>query len=193
MCLSEFFLPRLLHYYYVLPHSLKSMQERMATVLGVQAYTVTVTTSVDLRVNQSQFAPGFWQINWIPSNQVIPQAAYCLPPLDHISHWRQVEAWKTHCMELVTLWKHNSSFGGLRTSLVALRSSLGGIGHLRTSLVVTVVCVFAVWWCQSTTDTRTTPRSACGGHMQVWWSFGHCGSEVSWLGGLRLRLVWVRI
>ena len=57
-------------------------------------------------------------------------------------------------------------FGGLRTSLVVLRSSFGGIGHStdkfggHSGVCVQCGCV------SPATDTRTTPRSASGGHMQ---------------------------
>ena len=63
-------------------------------------------------------------------------------------------------------------FGGLRTSLVVLRSSFGGIGHSTDKFGGhSGVCV-QCGGVSPATDTRTTPRSASGGHMQVWWSFG---------------------
>ena len=76
-------------------------------------------------------------------------------------------------------------FGGV------LRSSFGGIGHSTDKFGGhSGVCV-QCGGVSPTTDTRTTPRSASGGHfMQVWWSC-HANlvviwfneSEVSWMGG----------
>ena len=93
-------------------------------------------------------------------------------------------------MEVGGLVEAHFKFGGVYGQVLVafLRTSFGGI--LRTRLVV-IVCVCAVWWCQSTTDTRTTPRSTSGGHfMQVWWSchanlvvIWFSKSEVLWMGG----------
>ena len=67
--------------------------------------------------------------------------------------------------------------GGLVAAQVQVwwsADKFGGIGHSTDKIGGhSVVCV-QVWWSFSpATDTRTTPRSASGGHvMQVWWSFG---------------------
>ena len=109
---------------------------------------------------------------------------------DKLKFGRQI-AWK-----LVALWKHSSSFGGIYGQvLVALYGQVLVAStdkfwwHYTDKIGGHSVC--AVWWCQSTTDTRTTPRSTSGGHfMQVWWSchanlvvIWFSKSEVSWMGG----------
>ena len=71
VCLSEFILPRLLHIY-VLPHRLKSMQERMATVLGVHAYHSYSYYECWHDCQPVSVCPKILA-NIIPSNQVIPE------------------------------------------------------------------------------------------------------------------------
>ena len=70
-------------------------------------------------------------------------------------------------MEVGGLVEAHFKFGGV------LRSSFGGIGHSTDKFGGhSGVCV-QCGGVSPTTDTRTTPRSASGGHvMQVWWSFG---------------------
>ena len=84
----------------------------------------------------------------------------------------------------MALWKHSSSFGGIY-SQVLVASTDKFWWHSTDKIGGYSVC--AVWWCQSTTGTRTTPRSTSGGHfMQVWWS---CHANlvqqkwVLWMGG----------
>ena len=134
--------------------------------------TVTVTTSVDYVCQPVSVCPENLA-NQIPSNQVIPEqhTAYHHLTISHtgdkLKPGRHI-AWNWWpCGSTFQVWWPADKFGGvLRTSLVALVI-------LRTSLVVNQWCVCKFGGVSPATDTRTTPRSASGGHvMQVWWSFG---------------------
>ena len=144
-------------------------------VLGVQAYAVPFSTSVDMSVSSlsvpviQAYQPTKWYLKL--------HTAYHIWPYFTVA---TSEAWKTICMDIGGHWAAQSSL----VVALHLRSSFGGGINVFDQVWW---CVVAVWLCQSA-DTRTTPRSSCGGHYK-WWSLVR--SEV-WLGVLRLRLVGVQ-
>ena len=103
---SEFILPR--YHIYVLPYCLKTIQERMASVLGVQAYHSHSYYECWHDSQPVSVCPKFLA-NLIPSIQVIPEQHTAYHTLtifhtgDKLKLGRQI-AWK-----LVALWKHISS------------------------------------------------------------------------------------
>ena len=158
VCLSEFILPRLT---YLCTTSLPQVHTgaygicvRCACLPQLQLLRVLTWWSTCLSLPQDSGKHNSIQ----PSDT---WAAYCLPHFDHISHWRQVEAWKTHCMELVALWKHISS-------LVACEQ----FGDSAVKFWWHWSFYGQVWWSFGSAEVR------CHGWV-VWdWGWGVCKSSV---------------